>query len=573
MLLRSFRPTLALVSLILLSPRVEAGHPAGVTLSDAATVDITPDGLAVATDILPELLPSDLAVPDLGEGERTSFPSCLAGGYEYALSGLTVDFAIANAAIVPNTGRLDLEVELLVSVNASSDPFSVYGMALCIEMGCDGYVEPFTATVTTSLGLQVVPDATTGEPVLDATVGALALDNTLSGSDINIEGCALATFEDILNFFGLSLFDLVLSIAEPLIDDLVTDFGPEIESLLEDTFSQVSLNEELDLQGIPLSLELYPGDVAIAPAGIRISMDGGINTPVVAQCVDAYDPGESLATASGPPALGSTPAGVASDYHAALNLSDDFGNQALYALWRGGLLCVDVDEELIGFGLDTSLLNGLADDAYSDLFPESRTMTISTRPQAPPTLVFDGDNDIGLDVDKLGLDFYAELDGREARVVGLDVGLVAGADLVFDGTTGDLNVVVDLGTDALTAVVTDNEFAPGSEADIEANFAGLFDSIVGSVVGGLVEDLAFALPSISGLGLTDLELEGAGADQDWLGGFATLGVVTYGGDAAGCGEDAGGCEGGCTTGGRPGGRLFLGLVPLALVTLRRRSDR
>lgn len=572
MTLRTLSALLLALPLLAAPTLASAGHPAGVTLSDAATVDVTPEGLAVATDILPELLPSDLAVPDLGEGARTGFPDCLAAGYEYALSGLTIDFAIANAAIVPNTGRLDLEVELLVSVNASSDPFSVYGMALCIEMGCDGYVEPFTATLTTSLGLQVVPDPTTGEPTLDATVGALALDNTLSGNDINIEGCALATFEDILNFFGLSLFDLILGIAEPLIDDLVTDFGPEIETLLEDTFSQVSIDEELDLEGIPLSLQLYPGDVEIAPAGIRIFMDGGVNTPVVAQCVDAYDEGESLATDSAPPALGAAPAGVSSDYHAALNLSDDFGNQALYSLWRGGLLCVDVDEELIGFGLDTSLLNGLADDVYSDLFPESRQMTISTRPQEPPTLVFDGDSDVGLAVDKLGLDFYAELDGREARIVGLDVGLVAGADLEFDGETGNLEVLVDLGTDALTAVVTDNEFKPGSEAAIESNFAGLFDSIIGSVVGGLVEDLAFALPSISGLGLTDLALEGAGADQDWLGGFAYIGTVDYGGDAAGCGDDASGCEGGCAAGGPSGGRVFLGLVPLALVTLRRRED-
>lgn len=571
--MRTTLPTLLMALPLVSVPAVaQAGHPAGVTITDAATVDLTPEGLAVATDILPELLPSELDVPAVGDGARTSFPECLLGGYEYELSGASVDFAISNAAIVPNTGRLDLEVELLVSVNSPSDPFYVYGMVECISLDCDGYVDPFTATVTTALGLRVVPDPVTGEPTLDATVGDLNLDYSLSGTDINIDGCAIGTIEDILNFFGLSIFDLVLSIAAPYIDDLVGDFGPEIEALLEDTFSQVKLDEEIDLGGVPLAIQLYPGQVEIAPAGVRIYMDGGVNTPAVAQCIEEYDSGESMETETDAPALGSAPAGISSDYHAALNLSDDFGNQALYAVWRSGLVCVDVDEELIGFGLDTSLLNGLADDVYADLFPEPKEMTISTRPQLPPTLVYDGDNDVGLSVEQLGLDFYAELDGRDARIVALDVGLVAGADLEFDGATGDLAVLVDLGTDALTAVVTDNEFKPGSEAAIEANFAGLFESIVGSVVGGLLEDIAVALPSISGLGLTDLALDAAGGEQDWLGGYAYIGTVDYGGEGAGCGEDSGGCDGGCASGGTSSGRVFLGLVPLALVALRRRRD-
>ena len=561
------------VPVALHSAPAQAEYPAGATIQDAATVDITPEGLAVVTDILPSLLPGQIEVPALADGARSSFPECLLGGYEYEVSNVWVDFQVASAAIVPNTGRLDVEITLLVNVNEQADPFYVYGEVECLGTDCDGYVEPFYATVTTALGLQVIPDATTGEPTLDATVGDLNLDYTLTGTDIHLDNCFIGTIEDVLNFFGLSLYDLILSLAAPYLQDIIGDFGPEIEALLEESFGAIQLNEELDINGIILAAELAPSDVAIDTSGVRIYMDGSMTTTQVATCIDEYDPGSSVETPSDVPALGSAPASVGTGYHAALNLSDDFGNQALYSLWRGGLLCYNVDEELTGFALDTGLLNSLSNGTYEDLFPDPEPMVIATRPAVAPTLVFDGDNDVGLQLEKLGLDFYARLDGRESRIVALDVDMVAGADLNFDGTTGELGVVVDLGTEALAATVTDNEFKPGTEGAIEANFAGLFDTLIGGIVGGLVEDIAFTLPAFSGLGLTDLQLEGAGADGDWLGGYAWLGAVTYGGEGGGCGDEAdSGCGGGCASGGTTGGRLLLATLPLALVALRRRRD-
>ncbi len=542
--MRSWSPLLLLaLPLGTLSGAAEAAHPAGASIPDAATIDLTPEGLQVVTDILPGLLPGDIAVPAISDGARTGFPQCLLGGYEYEVSGVYVDFEVASASIVPNTGRLDLEITLLVGVNSPSDPFYLHGEVECIGTSCDGYVDPFYATVTTELGLRVIPDPTTGEPTLDATVGDLDLSYTLTGANIHLDNCFIGTVEDVLNWFGLSIYDLILSLAAPYIDGLLGDFAPEIETLLEDTFSSLQLNEELDVNGILLAAQLAPSDVAIDPNGVRIYMDGSMSTDTVASCIQEYDPSSSLETATDPPVLGSAPAGIPTGYHAALNLSDDFGNQALYSLWRGGLLCYQVDEELVGFALDTGLLNSLADGSFDDLFPSPSPMVIQTRPAVPPTLVFDGDNDLGLNLEQLGLDFYADLDGRESRIVAIDIDMVAGADLEFDGTTGNLGVVVDLGTDALTATVTDNEFKPGTEAAIQENFAGLFDTLLGSLVGGLLGDLSFALPSFTGLGLTDLALEGAGDQGDWLGGYAWLGTVSYGAEAGGC-DDTGGCSGG-----------------------------
>lgn len=546
-----------------------AAHPAGAVIENAATVDISPEGFNAITGVLPELIPTDIDIPEVSQSDPGALGQCWLAGYEFSLTNAWVDIGINSAELVPRPGRLDLLVDLSVKVNDPTDKFRLYVEAECIGDDCYGYVAPFNAQVSTTLGLNVVTGAD-GQPTIDATVGQLNLAYDLTGTDIQIDDCWIGTVEDVLNFFGLSLFDLILSVASGFIDDTVADFGPEIETLLEDALGAAVIEQEIDLGGVVMDLGLYPAEIDIDDPGVRIWMDGYTAVDDAAECVAEYDTGGSLATPTDPPGLAEV-ATLAPGYHAGLHLSDDFGNQALYSLWRGGLLCQTVDAELTGFPLDTSILGLMAGDAFDDLFPESGPLLIQTRPMSPPTLVFDGANDVGIDVHDLGLDFYAGLDGREALIVGMDLATPAGIDLVFDEATGELAVGVALEASNLDVTVTQNEFKPGTESDIETNFAGVFDTIVGPIVDGLAGDLAFALPGFSGLGLTSLELEGVGAEGDWLGGYAQVGAVSY--ESAGCGGEGGSdCGGGCGTTGRGGGRLALFTLPLALVLLRRRED-
>lgn len=545
-----------------------AEHPAGAVIEDAATIDVSPDGFNAITGILPDLIPTDIDIPEVSESDPGALGQCWLGGYEFSLTNAWVDIGINNAELVPRPGRLDLLVDLNVQVNDPTDKFRLYVEAECIGDACYGYVQPFNAQVTTTLGLDVVTGAD-GKPTIDATVGQLSLDYDLSGTDIQIDDCFIGTIEDVLNFFGLSIFDLILSVASGFIDDTVSDFGPEIEALLEDALGAAVIDQEVDLDGVVMDLGLYPAEIDIDDPGVRIWMDGYTAVDGAADCVAEYDPGASLATPTDPPDLADV-AALSPGYHAGLHLSDDFGNQALYSLWRGGLLCQTVDEELTGFPLDTSILGLMAGDAFDDLFPESEPLIIQTRPMAPPTLVFDSENDVGIDVHDLGLDFYAGLDGREALVVGMDLATPAGIDLVFDDATGELAVGVALEAADLDVTVIQNEFKPGTESEIESNFAGVFDTLVGPILDGLVSDLSFALPGFSGLGLTELDLQGVGDEGDWLGGYAHVGAVSY--ESAGCGDEGSDCSGGCGTTGRGGGRLALFTLPLALVLLRRRED-
>lgn len=544
-------------------------HAPGATIEGAAHADITPAGFNAITELLPGLVPSGLEIPEVGDSYEGLWGQCWLGGYEYRLSDGMVDIGITSASLVPQSGYLQLDADMQISVNSSSSPLSLLLAVECIETDCDGYVTPFNAYLSTTLALQVTGTGT--ERTLDAQVGTISLTHELSSSNIVIEDCWIGTLEDVLGFFGLSIFDLILPLVEDQLSSAVSDFGPEIETLIEDAFSSLTINESLDLGGAQASLQLYPSAVTIEPAGVRLTLDGGMSAVEPAECVAAYDMGGSLKTANAAPAIASVPTGIDSGYHAGILISDDFGNQALYSLWRGGLLCYTLDENAdIGIPITTSLLGLLAGDAFDQFFVESAPMVLQTRPKAPPTLAFTGDHDLGVEVDQLGLEFYAELDNRMAKMLAVDLDAVAGVDLALDGATGAMAINVALSGDDVIPSVTHNEFAPDASAEIEAQFSGVFDSIVGSLIGGLLGDLAFSLPSIEGFGLTSLETSAAGSANDWLGVYAQLGPVSY--TSAGC-DEGGGCDMGCASGSRaPGsGWLLLGL-PLALAGLRRRPQ-
>ena len=546
-----------LLLLTLTSALAIAAHSPGAVIEDAVLIDITPEGFGAVTDLIPALLPERIDVPGLSDD---------GGIYEYELAGMWVSIGVTQADIIPRNGYLDLNVDLSIRVNESSNPFSLFFEILwVISDTCYGYVNPFDANISAQIGLKVVDTNGDGIGELDATISNLGFSYDIDGADdISLSSCFIGDVEEVLNFFGLSIWDLALDLAGPLLTSAVNDFIPDLEATIEDAFSQAYIQEELDLAGTTVTLEVMPSDVIIEPAGLRLAMSGGLSSPEPAPCIAPYDPGGSLETPSSAPSIGGGPG-----HHIGVYLSDDFGNQALYSLWRGGLLCYSVTAEEIGFPIDTSILGLLAGDAFDELFPTSKPLIIETRPAQPPTLGFDGDSVVALQLEQLGLEFYAELDYRQALILGMDLSADVGADLSLDAATGNLDVLVDLSSDAVDAVVSDNEFKPDANASIEDNFAGVFDTLVGGVVGGLLGDLGFALPAFEGFGLTSMVLEPAGNDGDWLGLYANIGEVSYGG--AGCDSGGGsGCGGGCASGGQVSPRWAALSFALAVAFLRRR---
>lgn len=561
--------------ILLLAHAAHAGdHKPGEVIDSAITADITPEGFTTVSALIPALLPSEITLDALSDDQ---------GYYAYSFSNGDVKIQVTAASITPGNGVLDVSADLLVGVNDTTNPFSLYySLIWFIEDTCPGYVDPFPVHVATSMALEVVDDGTgTGHKTLDATMGAIDLTYELDDSDIHMD-CSIDDINTVLGYFGFSLYDLIIGQLDSYLQDTVQSMGPTLESTIEDAFSAATIEQDLALGSTSAHLLLEPSDVQITPDGLRVVMGGEMDA-AAAECVAAYDPGSSLETNTPAPAIAEHPSGVPDGFHAVVNVSDDFANQALYALWRGGLLCYTLDENG-PFPLSTALLDGIAGGALGELFPESSPVTLYTRPQHAPTVDYTGSHNVNINLNTLGLDFYADLDGRQSRLVGMDLDGTVGADLTLDPSTGHLGVSVAADSSTITPTVSYNELAPDASASIESGFSGLFDTIVGSMLGSLLGDLGFDLPGYNGIGLTGMQFAANGTDSDWLGVFATLGTVTYtsssscggcGGTDTGVVDTAGdtgsgssSCGGGCAT--VPTVPLAAGFVPLAAFVLRRR---
>ncbi len=519
--------------------------PAGTTIDEAVAVQITPSGFDNAAALLPSL------APELTEVDATSDEDgwgCF--NYAYSISNMWVGVEIGDTRIIPGSGVLDVEVDLTVNVNDASDPFDLYFELFCGGNDCPGYIEPFPVTVLTTVGLEVVE--VDGERVLDATIGDITYANGLNNSHIQLD-CALQDLEDLLQIFGLSFYDLIIGLVEGELDEQIVELRDELEATLEETFSELSIEEEIEVEDAVLALAVQPYDVEITPDGLTLVMSASAASEP-SECIEAYDEGGSLSTEGAWP----SPATVNAD--AGIQLSDDFTNQLLYAAWRGGLLCQTVDEDL--FPLDTDILGLLTGGVFDDLWPGDEVFPawIETRPKKTLLADFTGDHDIDMAVRQLEINFYSEVDGRTARVVGLDTDLDPGANLVFDDTKGQIDVELDIGSDEMRASTSFNEFAPGRSAEIEEGFVGSIGSILDAALGAALPELSFGVPAIEGIGLTSL---GSAGTEQWLTLEAGVGEVPY--EASSCDD---GCSGGCASG-APGAGLFA-LLGLA-VSLRRRE--
>ena len=578
----------ALTSLILIGSAFAEPVPGDEDIAGAIQFEITPAGFGVMGNLVPELAPEALPVEDISEGYGGLFDQCWLGGAEVDITNLQVGVEFDSLTVTPQTGYLEVEVRIYVHVNSAADPFYMSTMLECIEQTCDVWLDPFAVEARTTMALDLVEDPSdtgmTGDMVLEATLGELSFEPALTGEDVSIENCTIGWIRDVLGIVGLDFIDLLVAPLTGLLDGSVAELGPELETAIEEAFLLASIEQSFDLQGVELNISARPGDIIMQPGGMRIALDGSAYTSSADRCISEWDDGTFEAVPSDPPAIGDPPAGAGEGYGGGLLISDEFGHQALYALWRSGLLCYTVDEDL-GFPIDTSLLGLLAGDAFNELFPDSKPMVIVTRPKKPPVMNFASENDVGVKVEELGLDFMGELDHRMARVLALDLEVDAGIDLDFDGETGQLGIAIDLGSDSITPTVSSNDFAPESSETIETSFGSVFNGLVGGLLGDALGDLNFTVPGFEGLGLTDLQFSVAGAQGDWLGGYAWIGEVSYASsgcseDGGGCADDGGGCGdlegsgcdgGGCTAAPKNQRRWLWLLFPVLLISLRRRA--
>lgn len=529
--------------------------PAGATISEAVVVHVTPAGLDQVGGLVADFLPiGDIALD----------PISLSGGlgvcvleYSVDVYDMSVGMQITNTAVIPSNGQLDVAIDAVVDINDVVNKFGLDLEIACGSTSCPGYVDPFPVTITLPISMAV--DPTTG--MLDATLGQVGVVNGLMGNDIHMD-CAIQTIENVLSLLGLSLYDFIIGFAEDFLISEINNQAAAIEVTIEEAFAAAVIDQSVEvLPGATLDIHLAPEDVVITPAGVKLAMEASVDaTPN--PCVAALDPGSSHGTAGAAPDIAGEPQGTQIAVHA----SDDFVNQALYGVWRSGLLCQEIGEgEFGGFAIDTALLGLLGGEPYQDLFPETAPMTIKTVPNVPLEADFTGPHDIDIPIENLEILFFAELDGRMARALGVGISPDVGVDLVFDDVNGQLAVDLQIGEDFRTEL-TGDIMVPGREDQVLDNVDGVLGSLVGNLIGSLLGDaIAFGLPALDGgLGLTSLQTAPTGGGE-WLGVYAELGTVTY--PASSCAD---GCSGG--TGCASSGPSAVGFAALIALFVRRRRQ-
>ncbi len=563
-----------------------AGWGLGETIDPSLSLDVTASGFQSLGGLAGAIVPPSIPVDPITQADSSCIWLPFVGNvcaYDYSLSVSNIDIGLTlnTLDIEPKWDALEMYAQATVKPGSSANPIVIDADVEIIEFinfnqVCHAWVDPVTVELGGDILLDVVDDAN-GERVLDATIppDLLWWNWDLSGQDLNFGGpsCVIADIEDFFDWlddtFGINIFDMILDLVIPLaedaVNDLIDDLSGEIEPQIEELFSVATIHEEIDLAGAPLIIDLAPSDVQIEPAGLRVMMEGSVDT-VTHPCVAEYGIIESYETAGDLPPI-DAPLGVP-NYDVGIFVADDFVNQAMFGAWAGGVLCQRLTPD-DGLPLTTTLLSLLSSDAFGELFPETQPMVIETRPALPPEARLDGPHTLDIEVQQLGVDFYTELDYRMTRVIGSEAAADAGIDMNFDDTTGQLAIDVALDPSEFVIGVTHNEYAPGFTSDIEDSFGGLIDAVVGPLIGGLISDLSFGLPAIEGIGLTSLLAEPAGPNDDFLALYANAGEVDY--PEGSCDDLSGGCSGGGCAGVVTSPPVFVFLVPLLIAGLRRRD--
>ena len=551
-----------LTSLSLFSSEARA-NPAGTNIPSAISLDIPPQGFSGLAEAVKELTLDTITIEDFYEDNGCGF-----GDVSYGIENFYMDVEVNDVSLIPRQGYLEFDGDLLLSINSPTDPFT---LTLCslIQSDCDVDILPSIINIKGNIYMDVVDIDNDGKKEVDVTISDIGYDYSDFNDDkINFNNCIAATINNIFEFFGGSLIDLIIDVIGPEIENQVTNAIPEMEASLEDAMLALQVEETFTLVDTEMTLNLNPQDISIDPAGMMFILEASSETPFVNRCVSGYDLGYSLDTEGSFSPVNEVTGG----YHSKIQANDEFINQALYTLWRGGLLCFTVDEDI--FALDTGILNLLSGDAFIDMFPESQPMVINTIPRKEPILNMNTNADIAIDVHDMGLDFVTNIDERQAVVLSLNLNTDVGVTLPFDPTTGALTVGLDLDTERINTSIEANEFIPDAGPDIVANFADQLGTIL-DIVGldGFLGDLSFTFPSFYGVGITDINVSSSGTDNLDSAINLQIGPSPY---SSGCntGDEtqnaSDNCDG-CSSGSSNSSQLII-FFTLLMISIRRRHQ-
>ena len=607
-------------------------RPAGDPVEPSVFIDVQRSGFDQIDGILRTLLPDTIPIDGITEGD--SIGGGFAGiDYEFGVSQIIITPRIDNVVVTPTAGGecrvggafpangfLDIDVDTSITMTTNAyvevDVDLLWGLigGNLISENCNIFIDQAPVTVDVDVIIGKLQNAITCQyeyesnndctltdpnnpnydcPCVVPTIEVSDLDWTLGVTRLEDLNLQCTAFVDVLltvaDALGLTnTIDVLIESIKPTIDVEIEAALSGIQPQIDEAMQALFIQTEVDLLGNPLAINVCPTDVLVTSDGMRMTLGGQFVTDGFPDpCIAPYDAGGSIVTIPPNPPLypliNNTFTPI--DRHFGAMVNDDFLNQALYEVWRGGLLCqaitADTSPVDLPIPLDSSLLDLLAGGQFTEFFTEPTPLILATRPQAPPiarTIPRGGSNPnlAVIEVADLGIDLYAELDGRMARFAGLDMQAQAELGADFNEATGEIGIVIDFDPATITTEVIFNDLKPEASAQIATGFTSIIDTVAGPLLNDLLAPITFAIPSFEGIGVLGVEISGAGPIEDWLGLFGNVGLVDYGSasvggcDLFGGSSSGGGCDLGCASSPAPTRMAWL-LLPLLVALQRRRS--
>lgn len=398
---------------------------------------------------------------------------------EVCVTWYSVTLYLSNVTIGSTDLNLDPKaagyIEASFTVYDPSIDWAADGDVIGIGYSGDGVIYADSITIT----MQLQPSVSGG--VLSLNV--LSADASSSGFTFDWD----SWLYDVMDFFGLDLSSTVQGYMEDALESMLMD---EVPAMLGDTLSSLALSTSFDIQGGTYTLNATPYSAAVDEVGMTLGMQTTFTPSTWVH--DSYGLG-SLYGAYALPSYADGSPGME------VSLSADFLNQALYALWGGGLLDQDLGADALG--LDLSSLG--------DFLP-FESLAITLDPLLPPVVV---PSTSGAMFDLQIGDMLLTLSDPSTGSVILQVYLsaVTSMDLaITDGLLAPTLGEFDLSYDV---VVPANNTA--ASADTEALLAALMPYLLPSLTSALS---TIPIPELSGFGFTIAAIEADG------------GYVTIGGD-------------------------------------------
>lgn len=548
----------ALVLILSARPAVAQDFlPPGAPIESALCADITEEGVTFLLEQVTGILPAELVVGTIPPQQIVDAFICT---LDFWLENVVVHMQIDSLWAEGTPEALEIVAEVTIQLNDEANPANMVFDG-CMNYVCLLHTDAVQVELRLPVSMALSADEV-GDPFIDVTIHELTHDiESAMGGAIHLTGCAIGEINEFLDtWLNFNAFDLVIGQLVAEVDTQIAEQIGPLEVTVEEGLRALFIPEtELDVLDATLTYELAPTLVEHNEHGLRLVLGGSLDASP-ADCILPFeDPGSPL-TVSGLPAMAETTPQSALGYHAGALVADDFLNQALYAAWRGGVLCYSASD-LGSLQLTTTylgLLLGLENaERLAELVgPGESPIIIRTVPERQPLAVLDGPHDVDILVEGLNIEFYITMADRFVRLASIAIDVGVGINVFVDETDAlALDIILD--TDNLNPRITYNEIAPDLNEALETNFPGFLTTVIDSVAGSLLSGMAFALPTFAGMGLFELMVENAGVDPsllDFLGAFAVLGESSGGVSSGGCdscgtgGCDAAGC-GGCTDSG------------------------